>query len=172
MIIVGLLALWLPRAASFGVARLLGWLMVFDAVFQLIYSFRSEGVGHVGWKVIVAFIYMIAGIYFLTHPFLAVVVVTLALGVFFLAQGAVDVFSYLASPKTGTSHWILVNGIVSILLGAMIWRHWPTGSMWVLGVLVGVGMLMTGLSRLMIALTIRRVAKLSGGEAGGNLRAA
>jgi uncharacterized membrane protein HdeD (DUF308 family) len=172
MIVVGLLALSLPIASSIGVARLLGWLMVFDAGFQLIHSFRSEGVGHVVWKVLVAIIYLVAGIYFLMHPFLAVAVVTLALAIFFLVEGLVNVFSYFATHKAGASFWILVNGIISIILAVMIWRHWPTGSLWVLGVLVGVGLLMTGISRLMIALAIRRYAKQAGWEADDYLRAA
>jgi uncharacterized membrane protein HdeD (DUF308 family) len=172
MIVVGILALWLPVASSVGVARLLGWLMVFDAVFQLIHSFRSEGVGHIVWKVLVALIYLIVGIYFLMHPLLAVAVVTLALATFFLVEGVVDVFSYFAARETRASHWILVNGIVSIILAVMVWRHWPTGSLWVLGVLVGVGLLMTGVSRLMIALAIRAYARQTGRETGDNLRAA
>lgn len=172
MIVVGMLALWLPTASSIGVARLLGWLMVFEAGFQLIHSFRSKGAGHIAWKVVVALIYLIAGIYFLTHPFLAVAIVTLALATFFLVEGLVLVFAYSATRKAGASYWILVNGIVSIILAAMIWRHWPTGSLWVLGVLVGVGLLMAGMSRLMMALAIRRFAKLSDREPPGNLRAA
>ena len=172
MIVVGMLALWLPIASSVGVARLLGWLMVFDAVFQLIHSFRSEGVGNVVWKVLVALIFLVAGIYFLMHPFLAVTVVTLALAVFFLVEGLVDVFSYFGTRKAGASYWILLNGIVSIILAVMIWRHWPTGSLWVLGVLVGIGLLMTGTSRLMMALAIRTYVKRSDRETGGNLRAA
>ena len=172
MIVIGLIALWLPTASSIGVARLLGWLIVFDGGFQFIYAFRSSGVGHIAWKVLVALIYLIAGIYFLVHPLLAVAVVTFALAVFFLVEGLVDLFSYFATREVRASHWILVNGIVSIILAAMIWRHWPSGSLWVLGALVGIGLLMTGLSRLMIALAVRAHAKQIGLEAGGNLRAA
>jgi uncharacterized membrane protein HdeD (DUF308 family) len=172
MIVVGMLALWLPIASSIGVARLLGWLMVFDAVFQLIHAFRSEGVGHIVWKVLVALIFLVAGIYFLTHPFLAVAVVTLALAAFFLVEGLVDVFAFFATRKAGASYWILLNGIVSIILAVMIWRHWPTGSLWVLGVLVGIGLLMTGTSRLMMALAIRTYMKQSDRDTGANLRAA
>jgi uncharacterized membrane protein HdeD (DUF308 family) len=172
MIVVGLLALWLPIASSIGVARLLGWLLVIDGVFQLIHSFRSEGVGHVVWKVLVAVVFLVAGIYLLMHTLVGVAVLTLALAVFFLVEGLVDVFSYFATRNAGASYWILLNGIVSIVLAVMIWRHWPTGSLWVLGVLVGIGLLMTGTTRLMMALAIRAYLKQSGRETGGNLRAA
>lgn len=170
MILVGMLALWLPVASSIGFARVLGWLMVFDGAFQLIHSFRSKGVGHVVWKVLVALIYFVVGIYFLMHSFLAVALVTLALAIFFLAEGLVDVFSYFATRYGGASYWVLVNGIVSMALAAMIWRHWPTGTFRVLGVWVGVGLLMTGVSRLMMAITIRTYAKQSGRETSGDLR--
>src|SRR5215469_16104928 len=172
MILVGVLALWLPIASSFGVARLLGWLMLIDGVFQLIHAFRSEGVGPVLWKVLVAVAYLIAGIYLLTHTFVGVAILTLALAIFFLVEGLVDVFSYFATRTAGASYWILVNGIVSIILAAMIWRHWPTGSLWVLGVLVGIGMLMAGVSRLMMALAIRTYTKHRGLEESDHLRAA
>lgn len=172
MILVGLLALSLPAASSIGVARLLGWLLIFDAGFQLIHSFRSKGAGHIVWKVLVALVYLVVGIYLLIHPFLAVAVVTLALALFFLVEGLVSVFSYFATRKAGASYWILVNGIVSIILAAMIWRHWPTGALWVLGVLVGIGLLVTGLTRLMMALAIRSFAKQIDRESGGYLRAA
>jgi uncharacterized membrane protein HdeD (DUF308 family) len=172
MIVVGMLALWLPVASSIGVTRVLGWLMVIDAGFQFVYAFRSEGVGPVVWKLLVAIVYLVAGIYFLMHPFLAVAVLTLGLAVFFLVEGVVDVFSYFATRTGGPSYWILVNGIVSIVLAIMIWRHWPTGSLWVLGVLVGIGMLMTGVSRLMIAVAIRAYAKHGGQEPRDTLRAA
>lgn len=169
MIVVGLLALWLPVASSIGVTRILGWLLIFDAGFQLIHSFRSHGAGHIAWKVLVALVFLIAGIYFLTHTLLAVAVLTIALATFFLVEGVVDVFSYFSTRSAGGSGWILVNGIVSIILAVMIWRHWPTGSVWVLGVLVGIGLLMTGLSRLMIAIAVRSYAKQIRRETGGDL---
>jgi uncharacterized membrane protein HdeD (DUF308 family) len=172
MIVVGVLALWVPVASSVGVARLLGWLLVFDAVFQLIHSFRSRGAGHIAWKVLVSVVFLLTGIYFLMHPFLAVAIVTFALAIFFLAEGLIDVFAYFATRGAGPSFWILCNGIISIILAAMIWRHWPTGSLWVLGVLVGIGLLMTGISRLMMALAVRSIDRRIDRGAGTNLRAA
>ncbi len=181
MIVVGLVALWLPTFSSIGVARVLGWLMIFDAGFQLVHAFRSKGVGPITWKVLVAAVYLIAGIYFLSHPFLGLAIVTLALAMFFLVEGLIDVFSFLATRTArashwalvaGSSYWILVNGIIGIILAVMIWRHWPANSMWILGILVGIGLLMTGISRLMMALAVRTYLKDSRQEPGDYLRAA
>jgi len=55
--------------------------------------------------------------------------------------------------------WLLVNGVITILLGAMIWRNWPSSSVWAIGTLVGVNLLMAGVSRLMLALAARSLAR-------------
>lgn len=156
--IVGTLALLLPMASSIGVGRFVGWLMVFDGVAQGIDAFRSKAVGRFSWKLLIATVYFAAGIYFLLHPFVAVAALTLGLALFFFVQGVLDLMSYLTSRRAGGSPWVLFNGLISIILGAMIWKHWPSSSLWALGQLVGIGMLMTGMTRLMMALAIRRRA--------------
>ena len=55
--------------------------------------------------------------------------------------------------------WILLDGVVTLALGVMIWRQWPSSSLWVIGTLVGINMIMTGVTRLMINLAARRVRK-------------
>jgi len=52
LILIGILALALPVATSFGVARVLSWLLFFDGIIQLFYAFKSEGVGRIVWKVL------------------------------------------------------------------------------------------------------------------------
>ena len=153
--IVGTLAIMLPVAASIGVGRFVGWLMVFDSVVQGVHAFRSKGIGRLSWKLLLAIPYLTAGIYFLLHPFLAVAALTLALALFFFVHGVLELISYLSSRKGRGSLWLLFNGAISTILGAMIWRHWPSSSLWALGQLVGIGMLMTGMARLMMALAMR-----------------
>jgi uncharacterized membrane protein HdeD (DUF308 family) len=48
---------------------------------------------------------------------------------------------------------------VTLLLGGLIWFHWPSSSVWAIGTLVGVNLLMTGISRLMLGLVARKLAK-------------
>lgn len=160
--VVGTLAIMLPIAASIGVGRFVGWLMVFDGVVQGVHAFRSKGIGRLSWKLLLAVLYLTAGIYFLLHPFLAVAALTLALAFFFFVHGVLEVVSYLSSRTGLRSPWLLFNGAISIVLGGIIWRHWPSSSLWALGPLVGIGMLMTGMTRLMMALALRRRAAETG----------
>lgn len=158
MMLVGVLAVMLPIASSIGVARFLGWLMIFDSIAQVINAFRSRGIGRLSWKLVVATLYLVGGGYLLLQPFLAVVALTFALAVFFLVQGVLDLTDYLFTRKARKSSWVLINGVISIILGGMIWRHWPSSSLWALGQLVGIGMVMIGVTRLMMALAVRKPA--------------
>lgn len=159
LIIFGLLALALPMVTSVGVVLLLAWLILFDGLAQLVHAFQSKGIGHIAWKLLVAVLYLLAAAYLLAHPALGVAGLTLALGAFFLAEGVVDVVSYFSTRKQGGSVWMLLDGIITLVLGLMIWKQWPSSSLWVIGTLLGISMLMTGITRLMMALAVRKLVK-------------
>ncbi|UWZ83618.1 hypothetical protein [Occallatibacter riparius] len=55
--------------------------------------------------------------------------------------------------------WLLLDGLFTLLLGLLIWRHWPSSAMWIIGVFVGFNLLMNGMTRLMLTLAIRRALK-------------
>jgi len=160
LIICGLLAIALPAAMSLGVAIVVAWLILFAGFTQLVHAFSSGGVGHIVWKLMVAALYVAAGLYLLAHPFLGIAALAIALGIFLLAEGLVDVVTYFSAPAILRSGWILVNGLVTIALGVLVWRRWPYSSLWIIGTLVGLSILMNGITRLMMALAIRRLDKL------------
>jgi len=159
LIILGLLAIALPIETSLGVVIVIGWLLLFHGIGQLVHAFKSKGAGHILWKLVVAVAYLVAGVYFLARPAVGATGLTFALAIFFLAEGVSDLVAYFAARKVAGSGWILLDGIVTLLLGVMIWRHWPSSSFWVIGLLVGISMLMTGMTRLMMALAFRKLAR-------------
>ena len=159
LIIVGFLAILLPIEMSFGVVIVISWLLVISGAVQFVHAFRCAGVGHTIWKVAVAIIYFVTGLYLRLNPGLGIVALTLALIAFFVAQGLVDILVYLRTRKSGVSSWLLLDGVITLILGLMIWRHWPSGSLWVVGTLVGINMIMTGMTRLMLTVAVRRAMK-------------
>jgi uncharacterized membrane protein HdeD (DUF308 family) len=160
LIIFGVLAITLPMATSVGVVMIIGWLVIFDGLAQLVHAAQSKGIGHIIWKILVALLYLVAGAYLLTHPTLGVAGFTLVLAIFLFAEGVTDVVAYFSTRKAGgKSLWMLVDGIITLVLGFMIWNQWPVGSLWVIGTLVGISMVMTGITRLMMTLAIRSLAR-------------
>jgi uncharacterized membrane protein HdeD (DUF308 family) len=159
LVIFGFLAIALPMATSIGVALMIGWLVLLGGLVQLIHAFQSTGIGHIVWKLLVAALYLAAGAYLIARPALGLAGLTLALAIFFVAEGIVDVIAYFSTRKSGGSAWMLLDGIVTLVLGLMIWSQWPASSLWVLGTLVGISLLMTGITRLMMALAVRKLLK-------------
>ena len=157
LILLGILAISLPAVASLGVARVLSWLILIEGIIQFVYAFKSEGVGRTIWKVLVAILYIVAGGYLLVHPLMGLSGLTLLLAMFFLIEGITDIGTFIWIRKSVGSEWLLLHGIVTLFLGMMIWRHWPISSLWALGTLVGISMLMTGITRLMMAVKIRQL---------------
>jgi len=54
------------------------------------------------------------------------------------------------------SGWLLIDGIITLLLGLMIYRQWPSSSAWAIGTLVGVSMIISGVTRVMLSLAVRK----------------
>lgn len=155
LIFMGVLALALPVATSFAVARVLSWVIFFAGIIQFFYAFTSEGVGRIVWKLLVAALYVLGGLYLLANPLVKIAGLTLILAVFFIIEGVIDLFTYMSNTKPEGSNWLLVHSVVTILLGAMIWQRWPISSLWAVGILAGVCILLSGITRLMLALAMR-----------------
>ena len=58
-------------------------------------------------------------------------------------------------PRRGLT-WLILDGIVNIVLAVMIWSQWPFSSLWIIGTLVGISILISGVSRLMLAMEANR----------------
>jgi uncharacterized membrane protein HdeD (DUF308 family) len=156
-IVLGIFAIIEPGVASLGVTLLVGWLLIIGAVGHLIAAFKGGGARQVIFQLLIAAVYFIGGIYFLTHPIMAVSTLTLLLAGVILAEGVLEIISYFRMRGEGASGWVLFNGIVTILLGCLIWFQWPSSTVWAIGILVGVNLLMTGITRLMFGLAVRKV---------------
>jgi uncharacterized membrane protein HdeD (DUF308 family) len=50
-----------------------------------------------------------------------------------------------------------VDGVITLILAVMIWRDWPFSTEWALGILLGFSMLFSGISRLILSMTARRL---------------
>ena len=157
-ILLGIFAIAEPYAAGLGVTLLVGWLLVFGAVAHFFAAFKGHGAKHVILQVVVGLVYLIGGLYFLTHTIMGVSTLTLLLSGVIVAEGVLEMVAYFRLKSVHGASWLLINGIVTLLLGGLIWFHWPSSSVWAIGTLVGVNLLMTGISRLMLGLAARKLA--------------
>jgi uncharacterized membrane protein HdeD (DUF308 family) len=158
-IILGIIAIAEPMLAAIAVALLVGWLLIFGGVAHLVSAFGGGGAGRVFWQVLIGVVYLIGGFYFLTHPLVGVGTLTLVLAGIILAEGVLEIIAFFKTRTSGGSVWLLINGLITLLLGGLIWFHWPSSSVWAIGILLGVNLLMTGITRLMFGLAARKLVR-------------
>jgi uncharacterized membrane protein HdeD (DUF308 family) len=158
-IVLGAFAIIEPAVAGLGVALLVGWLLIFGGISHFVSAFEGGGARRVLFAILVGVVFVIGGYYFVTHPLLALSTLTLLLAAVILAAGVCEIITYFRLRSEHASGWILFNGIVALFLGALIWLHWPSSSVWAIGTLVGVNLLLTGITRLMVGLTGRRLIR-------------
>jgi len=48
---------------------------------------------------------------------------------------------------------------VTLLLAYLIWRPWPSSSVWAIGVLLGINLIVSGFTRLMLSAAARKALK-------------
>jgi uncharacterized membrane protein HdeD (DUF308 family) len=158
MIILGIIAMLSPWEFGIVIALIIGWSAIFNGVAQIIYGIRTHSGGHTVLEVILGLVYIIAGVYLLMHPVGGLLALTLLLACFLLVYGVFAlVLAFRMKPLQGWG-WVLFDAIITILLGILIWAHWPLNSEWVVGTLFGISILVSGVTRLMMSLALRRVA--------------
>jgi len=158
MILAGLLAIALPQLAGVAIDALIAWLLIFSGVVHLMYAWHTRTAGAALWEVLVGVAYAGVGLYLLVFPVAGLVSLTLALALYLFVEGVMEfALSFQLRPMPGTG-WLLFDGIVTLVLAAMIWTTWPWNTPWVIGTLVGISMLLSGLTRLMLSVAVRQAA--------------
>jgi len=77
----------------------------------------------------------------------------------FLIEGVLDIVLFVKMRSIGGSTWLLIDGIITLLLGLLIYMQWPSSAGWAIGTLVGISMIMSGVARVMMSLAARRAAQ-------------
>jgi len=158
MILAGMLAICAPLFPGVLVVYVVAWTAIFNGGAQIVYGFRAASGGRLVLEVLLGLLYVVAGGFILTHPLGGLLALTLLIGSFLLVYGVIAVVLALRMRPIAGWGWILFDAVVTILLGCLIWARWPGNSEWVVGTLVGISFIASGVSRLMLSSAVRNLA--------------
>jgi uncharacterized membrane protein HdeD (DUF308 family) len=158
LIVFGSVAVASPFLAAVAVNVVVAWLIVLAGVVHLMLAVRAHGAGSMIWKLLVGIAYLCFGGYLIVHPVVGVASLTLLLATLFLVEGVLDIIMFFKMRPLQGSGWVLTDGIVTLLLGALIYLQWPTSSAWAIGTLVGISLIFSGVARVMMSFAVRKVA--------------
>jgi uncharacterized membrane protein HdeD (DUF308 family) len=159
LILAGFCTLLIPFLGGIGITIFVGWAMILSGITHLVLAWKTHTTGTRLWELLLGLLYLFAGIYLILHPLSGLASLTLLLAFYLFFEGIFEIINFFqVRPRHGAG-WLLLDGLITLLLAWMIWRSWPFSSAWAIGTLVGISMLFSGFSRLMLALTARRLIK-------------
>ncbi|MBW2057560.1 MAG: HdeD family acid-resistance protein [Deltaproteobacteria bacterium] len=158
-VILGIIGLGMTFGLTMASVLFVGVLILIGGGLQLFDSFKCKGWKSILWHVIIAFLYIFAGIVIITHPLLASTLFTAMLAIGILAVGILRIIMAIELRSSKGWGWVLFSGIISVLLGLVILSHWPVSGLWVIGLLIAIEMIVHGWSYIIMALTVRSIAR-------------
>jgi uncharacterized membrane protein HdeD (DUF308 family) len=157
-VIFGIVAIGSPLITGVAVAVFVGFLLLASGVAQIIHAFKSKQWGTGFWGTVIGVLGVAAGLLMVFRPLVGLVTMTMLLAIYFLVDGISEIIAaFRIKPDQGWG-WVLFNGVIAVVLGFMIWRQWPVSGAWAIGLLVGIHILITGWSMIILGTGARRVA--------------
>lgn len=157
LIICGIISLSLPMIAGISTAIVLSILIIIAGIVHLTTGPVAGSFGGYLWRTLVGVVYIIGGIWLFIHPILGLISFTFVLGMVFLIEGFLAMISFFPVRKASGSGWLLFDGVITLLLAFLILDRWPSSAAWAIATIVGVNLLISGVTRLMALLAVRRV---------------
>jgi uncharacterized membrane protein HdeD (DUF308 family) len=154
LVLCGTVAIVVPPIATLVAVDVLAILFLIGGVATVVSSFWAGRWSGALVHVLIGILYIAIGLAMTEKPLRATAVLTMFIAVLFMVGGAFRIFAALSvhHPQWG---WALLNGIVTLLLGIYIFRHYPISALWVPGLLVGIEMLLSGWTWIMLGIAIR-----------------
>lgn len=160
LVILGALAILVPPLATITVTILIGWLFLISGAVGLFTTFWMRHAPGFWWSLLSALIAIFAGFLLLVWPLTGALSLTFVLTAFFIIEGIASIMYAIEhrNQLSGRWGWMLLNGIIDLILAALIITGLPGSVAWALGLLVGIDLLFGGAALIGMAFAARKPA--------------
>jgi uncharacterized membrane protein HdeD (DUF308 family) len=140
LIVIGLAAIAVPFLAGVAASLLFGWLLVIAGIAHLVYAWSERRAGAVLWQILIGAVYLIAALYMLVFPIAGVATLTLVVAFYIVAEGAFEVAVFVRLRRLHGAAWFILI-------------YWPFSSLWAVGTLMGISLLLGGIARITLPMS-------------------
>ena len=156
LMFLGVLALSYSAFFTIATVEILGFFLIIGASLHIGGAFFTGSWGGFFLTLGTGVLQLVVGLMCVRHPAEAAIVYTLMMAVFFMVGGLLRIFA-AASGRFHSRGWVLFNGVITLVLGIMIWQQSPFSGLWVIGTFLGIDLLCNGWSYLLIGLSVRKI---------------
>ncbi len=154
MIVLGVVALiWAPLA-TLGTVFVLGWLIAISGLVEAIHAFHVRRWSGVFLHIAGGVLGVLLGLLIATHPASGALLLTMLLAAYLAVIGLFRAITALCLRHRSWG-WAVLDGIVTLVLGLLLWTAWPLSGLWFLGFAVGIALLLRGVTIVMFAAAVR-----------------
>ncbi len=156
LVVLGAYAIYAEVIATVASVIVIGTVVMFSGIVQIVAAAMTRGAGHIILLLLVGVLDIVVGFLLVEHPGLGALMLTLFLAVLFVFGG---IFRFVASlwlqfPQYG---WVAFSGIVSFVLGVLLWMQWPVSAFWFIGLAVGINLVFAGVTWSSVALKLKNI---------------
>lgn len=151
LIMLGLTALLMPMAVGIAMSMLILWIIVFSGLAHLVHAWDARSHATFLWRLSVGLLYVAGGIFLLLHPGYGSAFLTLFIAGMFCVEALLLSFTFFWLRSTPGAIWIAADALLTLFLATVIVLLWPWNPPWLLGSLVGINIIVSGLARLALA---------------------
>jgi uncharacterized membrane protein HdeD (DUF308 family) len=156
LVVAGFAAIMFPLVSTIAAKIALGWIFLAAGIVMVIHAFSIQKWGGFLMELLLGVLYLFAGGWLAFFPFTGIVTLTILLAALFLAEGVVEVImGFRVRPHEGWG-WLVFSGLIAVAVGLLIAAELPSSAVWAIGLLVGVNLLSTGISFIVVALAGKR----------------
>jgi uncharacterized membrane protein HdeD (DUF308 family) len=156
LVVAGFAAIAFPLLSTIAAKIALGWIFLAAGVVMIIHAFSIQKWGGFLMELLLGVLYLFAGGWLAFFPFTGIVTLTILLAALFLAEGVLEVImGFRVRPHEGWG-WLVFSGLIAVAVGLLIAAELPSSAVWAIGLLVGVNLLSTGISFIVLALAGKR----------------
>ena len=157
--VIGLFAISTSFITTLVTITIFGMLILAAGIAQVISAFSSPKWSGLFLSLVLGLLYVIVGFMLIDSPTQGAAGLTLLIAVFLMVGG---VFRIASALTIRFRHWglYLLNGVISLMLGVIIWRHLLAGdlnSLRVIGIFVGIEILLAGASWIAFAIAVKNL---------------
>jgi uncharacterized membrane protein HdeD (DUF308 family) len=158
MVVVGTFAIAWSCIGTVTVAAtwLFGFLLLGSGIAEIVHSFWVGRWSGMLVHLLIGVLYTLVGFLVIDQPVTAAVQLTLLIAIFLMVRGIFRIVLSVSERFTGWG-WVLLNGAVTFMLGLMIYKQWPSSSLWVIGLFVGIDLIFNGWAWIGLWLGLRRL---------------
>lgn len=132
-----------------------GFLLISAGIVNVVQSVLASEWRGVFLSLLLAVLYVILGLLWMVNPTTAIFNITFLIAAFCGIAGFFKMAtSYLM--RFEKWKWIFFNGLITFILGCLIYFVWPQSALWMIGAFVGVDMILSGWSWIVLSLSGRK----------------